>query len=203
MSVFMTKVENLFCKAYKPEENGIELACVSGGAVLGCIDNSSDFDIGFVSTPSMREKELWTYVDNIKVSFLGNINWGWNIYMRLFAYFVTEDQILYSTSAGHEQLEWYKADAINAVFDWWTQRIGWVNDFLTDETNFRKELYHFVYCWDIITEGKERVDRTLLLEMKRGRANNELRQWLIKVGIWVEQHWNIKLLDDQNLTTTH
>lgn len=75
MNAFMTKVENLFYKAYKPEENKVELACVSGGAVLDCIDSLSDFDIGFVSTPSTREKELWTYIDDVRVSFLGNVNW--------------------------------------------------------------------------------------------------------------------------------
>ena len=199
----MTKITNLFYKAYKPEVSGIELACVVGGSCIGCADSLSDFDIGFVSTPSMREKELWAYVDDVKVSFLGNIDWGWCLIRRLQAYFITEDQILYSTPAGREQLEWYKADAINAVFDWWTNHINWVNSFLADECAFRKELYHFVYCWDIITGGAEKVDRALLLEMKRGRANNELRQWLIKVGTWVEQYWDIRLLANQNLTTTH
>lgn len=199
----MMKITNLFCKAYKPEVGGIELACVVGGACIDCADELSDFDILFVSTPSTREKELWTNIGNVRVSFLGNPNWGWNIYSRLFAWFITEDQILYSTPVGHEQLDWYKADAINAVFDWWTKHIDWVNSFLADENAFRKELYHFIYCWDIITEGTEKVDRALLLKMKRGRANNELRQWLIKVGTWVEQHWDIRLLANQNLTTAH
>lgn len=203
MNAFMTKITNLFYKAYKPEVSGIELACIIGGACIDCVDETSDFDILFVSTPSTREKEIWTNVGNIKVSFLGNTNWNWNIYSRLFAWFITEDQILYSTPVGCEQLEWYKSDAINTVFDWWTGHIDWVNSFLADESTFRKELYHFVYCWDIITEGTEKVDRALLLEMKRGRANNELRQWLIKVGTWVEQHWDIELLTNQNLTTTH
>lgn len=58
MNAFMTKITNLFYKAYKPEVSGIELACVVGGACVGCIDGISDFDIGFVSTPSIREKEL-------------------------------------------------------------------------------------------------------------------------------------------------
>lgn len=58
MNAFMTKITNLFYKAYKPEVSGIELACVVGGACIDCVDGISDFDIGFVSTPSMREKEL-------------------------------------------------------------------------------------------------------------------------------------------------
>lgn len=58
MNAFMTKITNLFCKAYKPEVSGIELACVIGGACIDCVDESSDLDIGFVSTPSTREKEL-------------------------------------------------------------------------------------------------------------------------------------------------
>lgn len=58
MNAFMTKITNLFYKAYKPEVSGIELACVVGGACIDCVDESSDLDIGFVSTPSTREKEL-------------------------------------------------------------------------------------------------------------------------------------------------
>ena len=57
MNAFMTKITNLFCKAYKPEVSGIELACVTGGACINCIDKTSDFDILFVSTPSTREKD--------------------------------------------------------------------------------------------------------------------------------------------------
>ena len=58
MNAFMTKITNLFYKAYKPEVSGIELACVIGGTCINCTDKTSDFDILFVSTPSMREKEL-------------------------------------------------------------------------------------------------------------------------------------------------
>lgn len=58
MNAFMTKITNLFCKAYKPEVSEIELACVIGGTCVDCVDETSDFDILFVSTPSMREKEL-------------------------------------------------------------------------------------------------------------------------------------------------
>lgn len=74
MSTFSIKTKNLFYKFYKPEESKIELAFVSGGALINCVDSDSDFDIVFVTNTTNAEKELWVNVDGTTVSFLGNIN---------------------------------------------------------------------------------------------------------------------------------
>lgn len=184
MSTFSIKTKNLFYKFYKPEESKIELAFVSGGALIDCVDEISDFDIIFVTSTTNAEKELWVKIDGITVSFLGNINNQWNIYSRLFAYFIEDKHILFATSDGLAQLAQYKQQAKNAVHEFWTTNLSWVDNFL-NKGLFRKELYHFVYCWEILTEGKERIDRQLLLDMKRGRANDELRQWLIKIKTYL------------------
>lgn len=44
---------------------------------------------------------------------------------------------------------------------------------------FRKELYHQVYCYEILTN--EKIDRKQLLQMKRGRANELLKHYLLKI----------------------
>lgn len=184
MNSFLTKTTNLFYKFYKPEESKIELAFVSGGTLIDCIDKASDFDIVFVTSTTNAEKELWVNIDSTTVSFLGNINNQWNIYSRLFAYFIEDRHILYATKEGLAQLAHYKQQAKNAAYEFWTTNLSWVDDFL-NKGLFRKELYHFVYCWEILTEGKEKIDRQLLLDIKRGRANDELRQWLIKIKTYL------------------
>lgn len=191
MDSFLTKTTNLFHKFYKPKESKIELAFVSGGALIDCVDKASDFDIVFVTNTINAEKELWVEIDGITVSFLGNINNQWNLYTRLFAYFIEDKHILFATPNGLIQLAYYKSQAMQAVREFWTTNLSWVNDFLNKDL-FRKELYHFVYCWEILTEGKEKVDRQLLLDMKRGRANDELRQWLAKIkNYFTAIHLNI------------
>lgn len=71
MNSFLTKTTNLFSKFYKPEESKIELVFVSGGALIDCIDEASDFDIVFVTDPISAKKELWVNVDGITVSLTG------------------------------------------------------------------------------------------------------------------------------------
>lgn len=58
MDSFLTKTTNLFYKFYKPEESKIELAFVSGGTLIDCIDKTSDLDIVFVTNTTNAEKEL-------------------------------------------------------------------------------------------------------------------------------------------------
>lgn len=48
-----------------------------------------------------------------------------------------------------------------------------------EKSIFRKELYHQVYCYEILTN--EKIDRTQLLQMKRGRANELLKHYLLKI----------------------
>ena len=58
MNTFSTKTKNLFSKFYKPEENKIGLAFMSGGALIDCVDEISDFDIVFVTNTTNAKKEL-------------------------------------------------------------------------------------------------------------------------------------------------
>lgn len=75
------------------------------------------------------------------------------------------------------QLEYYKSQARFAALEYCNNHRDWADDFL-NKNIFRKELYHLVYCHQLAT-NQPILDRAQLLDIKRGRANELLRQLLL------------------------
>lgn len=192
MTLSLSDINSIFKQLYRRELYKVSLVFISGGACLSCVDQESDIDLGVIHNQPWCSRELKA---NCPVGFLSFLEQAqptvWGLYARLFAYYIDASKIIYSTPEGLNQLQYYKAHALDAVKEFWALNGGWVDDFL-DNGVFRKELYHFVYCWEIITNNRETIDRQLLLEMKRGRANATLREWLIKVKAWYDTVSNME-----------
>lgn len=177
MDTLISNAHTLFYRIYAPQHNNIELAFVAGGTVLGCIDKLSDIDIVFVTTQSNAEKSFKALCGDRLYSFLGNPNNNWSDYARIQCWFVEPRHVLWATEEGMRQLEHYKSQACLVASEYCNKHQDWIDDFLNKGV-FRKELYHLVYCHQLAA-NQSIPDRALLLDIKRGRANELLRQLLL------------------------
>lgn len=142
-----------------------------------CIDDLSDVDIDFITNQNDAEKSFKAFAGNRLYSFLGNTNNNWNLIACVQAYFVEPQHILWATEEEMRQLEYYRSQARLAALEFYNQNQSWITDFLENGI-FRKELYHLVYCRQII-DGQPIMNRTQLLDIKRGRANELLWQLIL------------------------
>ena len=150
-----------------------DLVVLTGGELIECVDDQSDIDVLVIT----QEKQVNSFIDvgGYHIAFLCNNS---PHYSMLFAYYMLPQHIFLSTPAGLEWLRYYKDNAAKYAMQYCINNTSLRQNFL-EKSVFRKELYHQVYCYEILTN--EKIDRTQLLQMKRGRANELLKHYLLKI----------------------